>query len=543
FAALRAFSHGAIAMRLRYDLPVAILRIASQDFAKALLDRNICTNKNTTDKSKDDTTATPMHNIESDDSDMDNHDDTRNQHHLDTGSDTANEDVPLSVLNKKRARSDNVLEDEDMSTRSTTSARQSSPSTSVSNISVMLHKRKIQTLTSFADSMSRAENEHINKTCGKLFFGCNIPFSVIDSDLFKNFVQSLRPSYRPPCRKTLSNSLLNKVHAELENSVTKSVDEDSVLLINGWKNESNNTQNVATLLHNTQTKTTVFLDAWDISGGREGEKIAGAITQTFTSGKEKNNTNIYAVCSDNAANMMKMGRTVDVWHSTCNSHTANLLAKQLVPKVLTGKNLINNLPHLRKITGEFPDKIGQNVVQLLFNEIFITQVNDKQWLLLKLPEGYPQFEVALNNRRSYSLTSFSLSANFLHPVYNGKHLNTEQNITVEDFLIKELDASGLTDLENFKNNRGIFQTLKEKKNVTDPSTFWGIAKRRHVNLATLALKLLNIPASSAQLERVFSSWSFVHSPLRNKLDFERSKKLLFTYHSLKLKDKNKSDEY
>lgn len=41
-------------------------------------------------------------------------------------------------------------------------------------------------------------------------------------------------------------------------------------------------------------------------------------------------TNIYAVVSDNAANMVSMGTNIQEWHSTCNSPTANLLAKDLV---------------------------------------------------------------------------------------------------------------------------------------------------------------------------------------------------------------------
>jgi len=32
-----------------------------------------------------------------------------------------------------------------------------------------------------------------------------------------------------------------------------------------------------------------------------------------------------------------MGRLTTIWHLTCNSHTANLLAKDLVSKVITGQ--------------------------------------------------------------------------------------------------------------------------------------------------------------------------------------------------------------
>jgi hypothetical protein len=50
------------------------------------------------------------------------------------------------------------------------------------------------------------------------------------------------------------------------------------------------------------------------------------------------NTTVYAVVSDNASHspMLKMGRLVKhiIWHCTCNSHTGNLLAKDVTDKIL-----------------------------------------------------------------------------------------------------------------------------------------------------------------------------------------------------------------
>ncbi|KAK9730705.1 hAT family C-terminal dimerization region [Popillia japonica] len=57
------------------------------------------------------------------------------------------------------------------------------------------------------------------------------------------------------------------------------------------------------------------------------------------------------------------------------------------------------------------------------------------------------------------------------------------------------------------------------------------------NLAGLAIKLLKIPAASEQIERVFSSWGHVHSFSRNRLTFERSKKLAHIYYTLRISDK------
>ena len=52
----------------------------------------------------------------------------------------------------------------------------------------------------------------------------------------------------------------------------------------------------------------------------------------------------------------------------------------------------------------------------------------------------------------------------------------------------------------------------------------------HRKLAELAMDYLKISASTAQLERLFPNWAFVHS---DRLSPETSKKLLNTYFTLR----------
>lgn len=71
-----------------------------------------------------------------------------------------------------------------------------------------------------------------------------------------------------------------------------------------------------------------FLNAWDFTANSEtGEKLTEIVNESIQLAKDFYNTTVYAVVSDNASAMLKMGRTIEIWHSNCNSHTANLLAK------------------------------------------------------------------------------------------------------------------------------------------------------------------------------------------------------------------------
>lgn len=193
-------------------------------------------------------------------------------------------------------------------------------------------------LSSFCDAMSVSEAKMGDLLLAKFFYGCNIPFSVVESVHFKTFCNFLRPAYKPPGRRVIGSCLLDEVHEKFCTSTT--FKPTSVLLIDGWKNESNNTKNVAAMLH-TANGEAMFLESWNLSGECEtGEKLAEIVTFSKELAKSNFKTDVFAVVTDNAANMMKMGRISDLWHMTCNSHTGQLLAKDIVPKTLAARVLV-----------------------------------------------------------------------------------------------------------------------------------------------------------------------------------------------------------
>lgn len=61
-------------------------------------------------------------------------------------------------------------------------------------------------------------------------------------------------------------------------------------------------------------------------------------------------------------------------------------------------------------------------------------------------------------------------------------------------------------------------------------------------LFNFALQLLKIPALLAQLECLFSESANVHCSLRNRFDFQRSKKLIHVYYSLRCEEHEFSDK-
>lgn len=79
-----------------------------------------------------------------------------------------------------------------------------------------------------------------------------------------------------------------------------------------------------------------FLESYNFSSKRgTGENILKAVEEAIALAKEKYDATVYAVLTDNAYNMQNMGNAVkekNLLYSTCNAHSANLLAGDILKK-------------------------------------------------------------------------------------------------------------------------------------------------------------------------------------------------------------------
>nr|XP_022909870.1 uncharacterized protein LOC111420999 isoform X1 [Onthophagus taurus] len=486
----------------------------------------------------------------------------------------------------------------------------SRPSSSTTTSKTAKSKKKASKLDNYIDTISVKEEDSITQAIAEFFFACNIPFNVIESKYFDNLIKKLRPAYakRKPGRKTLSSTLLDSVYNNLITETKFGIDQETVVLIDGWKNTSSNSKIITCTLQ-TVGGQRAFLNAWDLTGEAEtAQKLVHIINEAIDLAKRTYHSQIYAIISDNASAMVRMGKDMNhcLWHSTCNSHTANLLAKDVQDKECTNsvttvlkefkqadneraitekggtkiklpcetrwcsyqksyKCLLDNLRIMRVIAAETDStckRIKSKVVSLLFDEDFIDKVRNQLslyepicqlinncqsqdasiadavhfWLELTLPDNFKdKYSAALAARKKMALNVYALTAYYLHPVYENKKLNSEHLREIHAFLFKILSAQGCEEWDNYERNVGIFPQIKEK-NITKPLLFWRMAEMENKELPQVALKLLKMPASSGEIERVFSNWGYIHSSIRNRLGFEKSKKLVYIYYTLKIKD-------
>jgi hypothetical protein len=92
--------------------------------------------------------------------------------------------------------------------------------------------------------MDKENKRKIDAALALMFFGCNLPFSVVETPLFKEFLKQLNPNYKPPTRKTLSETLLDDAYQKLQIDQYKEQERTGTAMLDGWKNSSNNSKQV-----------------------------------------------------------------------------------------------------------------------------------------------------------------------------------------------------------------------------------------------------------------------------------------------------------
>ena len=75
----------------------------------------------------------------------------------------------------------------------------------------------------------------------------------------------------------------------------------------------------------------------------------------------------------------------------------------------------------------------------------------------------------------------------------------------------------------------------EVVDTVDPVTWWESLPEASFpsGYIKFAVQLMGVPASSASIKRIFSSFGQIHSKLRNRLGLERATKLVFCYRILR----------
>ena len=498
------------------------------------------------------------------------------------------------------------------------SASESREAVSVRDITGSLHQLSVpsapkpvqQSMWGHVTSTPGVTKEKIDLTVAEFVYGCNLPFSVVEHPLFKAMVESLHPGYKPPTRKTLGSTLLDRTHTKLQSSMKAKLEGKIVTMQqDGWSTLHNDPV-IATSV--TCEDNGYFIDAqYTGDNHKNADYCKELLVKSKAHAEETYGCHVRTVVTDNASNMAKMREALQQEDKNliaygCLAHWLNLLGNDITPQA-TIKHVVEinkyfrnhhvpsallnacqgsirpqlpgdtrwksqltsidsytkNRVFMMKIIQEKPDDIDAKIQKKVLDVRVYRQVHalaeqlrpvsialDKaQADSTTLADAYSimknlMYESLLaphredvRRRRNKAILPCHMVAYMLHPNYSGVGMDLQDVETAKDWLM-ELNPEYLAAAISFQAEatpypKSFFQPAAR---TMKPDTWWKAVGESCVlpdGFVDLMITLHVATASSASLERIFSTFGLVITKLRNRLGLQKAQKLVFCYRMLR----------
>ena len=144
----------------------------------------------------------------------------------------------------------------------------------------------------------------------------------------------------------------------------------------------------------------------------------------------------------------------------------------------------------------------------------------------------------VDERAAQAITPAHYSANLIDPRYRGRKLTVQETDDAMEYINQHFPEVIGTILQ-YKAGYDPFRPYMYIEGVVDkvtPACWWeSMSGTLGKDVTQVAQKLLTAIASSAGIERIFSTFGYIHSKIRNRLGIEKAAKLVFVYRMLNVK--------
>jgi len=192
--------------------------------------------------------------------------------------------------------------------------------------------RKQTLVQGFIDRMGQDQQDELDKAFARWIYSANLPLSVTENQYFCEFAQKVRPAWKYPSRFQLTNKLLDSevVEATALTAQTILTANAIVLQSDGWTSvKGKSLINFMAVCDCTP----IYLGTMDSKAdSHTGIYIANLISNKI---KEIGSDKVYALCTDNAANMrlawdILRGEFPSLVCFGCAAHGLSLYARDIV---------------------------------------------------------------------------------------------------------------------------------------------------------------------------------------------------------------------
>lgn len=215
---------------------------------------------------------------------------------------------------------------------------ETSPSSTADEVSVPMEtterdkNTKQSLLSSFISSSKKPLNMERTKKINLLILNMIVkdlqPFSMVEDTGFISLMNYIEPTYKIPCRYTLSNTLLDCQYLKIKNQLKEELRGAShiSLTTDGWTSRTMTSYQAITAHYfiNWQIKS-ALLGCFECHERHTGEYIKTQIMNLVSDWEIKEK--IVACVTDNAANMKAAVRLTGFEHFPCVAHSINLVVR------------------------------------------------------------------------------------------------------------------------------------------------------------------------------------------------------------------------
>lgn len=231
------------------------------------------------------------------------------------------------------------------------------------------------------------------------------------------------------------------------------------------------------------------------------------------------------------------------WNTLVNSMESYLKNWEILVKVCrefseeVDQKIINkvNDKGLKRTAEDYLDRMKPIAVALDSIQRETTLISDAVEIWLKLKDDMKDYLTDkkdmdnFDRRIRLALTPAHYLSNMIDPRYQGRRLTREQRDVAENY-VSESFPHFLPTLMSFRGRSEPFQDFYFSKNVSEsisPLAWWlNFSQDLKEDIINVPKQLFTAVASSAGVERVFSTFGFVHSAVRNRLGKEKASKLV-----------------
>jgi hypothetical protein len=172
---------------------------------------------------------------------------------------------------------------------------------------------------------------------------------------------------------------------------------------------------------------------------------------------------------------------------------------------------------------------------------FLTEYGDENVLTFLNKADQKKTIGIFNERKSFFYHEVQLAAYLLDPKEKGLNLNEDENETALNFIVdfavnhKYKVDKVLQEITEYTSKSGSWGNMNiwNAAEVSEPLTWWR-AFFDIKELTKVATRILSLPSTSASCERNFKTFANIKTKKRNLLTIERTNKLVFVKHNLKL---------